>query len=113
MSELFVSIGNFYGGDSMLKASFSDLAFLVSTIGRSLVSGEPIEVHHFDGFMNRRKTFEQSSRLDTIVCLGRLSALLETKLQDMPAKELEALDRMRQMVLQASELPKRLDNRDL
>ncbi|WP_415354646.1 hypothetical protein [Leptolyngbya sp. FACHB-1624] len=113
MSEILTKISSFFGGDAMPKASFSDLAFLVSTIGRSLVSGEPIEVSSFDGFMNRRKTFEQSSRLDTIVCLGRLSALLETKLQDMPAKELEALDRMRQMVLQASELPKRLDNRDL
>jgi hypothetical protein len=113
LSELFNQIASFYGGDSFLKASFTDLCFLISELGRSLVSGEPIEVKHFDGFMNRRKQFEQFSRLDTIACLARITAALETKLKDMPAKELEALDRMRQMVMQASELPKRLDDPNL
>ncbi|BAU13762.1 hypothetical protein LEP3755_43030 [Leptolyngbya sp. NIES-3755] len=110
MSELFSQIANFYGGDSLLKATFSDCAFLVSDIGRSLVSGDAIEVKSFDGYINRRRTFEQVSRLDTIVCLSRLSAVLETKLKSLPEKELEVLDRMRQLSI---ELPKRLENRDL
>ncbi|WNZ45202.1 hypothetical protein Q2T42_25785 [Leptolyngbya boryana CZ1] len=103
MSELFNQIADFYGGDSMLKARFTDLAFLASSLGRALVSGDALEVSHFDGYMNRRKSFEQVSRLDTIVCLARVTALLEAKLKELPTSELEALDRMRQMMLQASE----------
>jgi len=110
VSELFTKIANFYGGDSMLRASFTELGFLVSTLGRSLVAGDAIEVSSFDGYISKRRKFEQTSRLDTIVCLARITALLETKLKEMPAKELEALDRMQQMT---AELPKRLSDPDL
>lgn len=109
MSELFNQIAKFYGGDSFLKASFTDICFLVSDIGRSLVSGDAIEVKSWNGYINRQKQITQISRIDTIVCLGKLASLLETKLKDLPPAELEALDRMQQMMAQA-EIPKRLDN---
>lgn len=112
MSKLFKAVSAFYGGDALLKASFTDLCFLASDLGRSLVSGDAVEVKSSDGYINRRKQIAQTSRLDTIICLARISAVLETKLKDLPAKELEALDRMRQMV-SGSELPKRLDHPEL
>jgi len=111
MSELFTQISNFYGGDSLLKAKFTDVAFIASDVARSLVSGDAIQVKSFDGYINRRKTFEQTSRLDTIVCLSRLSALLETKLQSLPESELKILDRLQQISI--GELPKRLSDRNL
>ncbi len=110
MSELFNSIANFYGGDSLLKANFTELCFLASDIGRSLVSGDAIEVKYSDAYMTIRKQFAQTSRLDTIVCLSKLAAVMETKLKSIPLKELETLDQMRQIISGASELPKRLDD---
>lgn len=112
MSQLFSQIASFYGKDCA-KASFTDICFLTSDIGRSLVDGSAIEVKSFDGFVNRRKRIEQISRTDTIACLGRLAALLETKLKTLPPSELTALDRMQQMMTQASELPKRLNDPNL
>lgn len=110
MSELFNQIANFYGGDALLKATFCDVCFVASDVARSIVDGSAIEVKSFDGYISRRKTFEQVSRLDTIVCLGRLSAVLETKLNSLPESEQKVLDRMRQISI---ELPKRLSDRNL
>ena len=109
MSELFDSIANFYGGDSFLKARFTDLCFLSSGIARSIVSGESIEVSYSDTYMTVRKQFAQTSRLDSIVCLSKLASVLEDKLKSIPPKELESLDQMQQMMSGAS-LPKRLDD---
>ncbi|MEP0919421.1 hypothetical protein NC981_21560 [Leptolyngbya sp. DQ-M1] len=100
MSELFTQIANFYGGDSFLKASFTDVCFLASSVSQSIVSGASIEVRSFDGFVSRRKQIPQVSRLDTIVCLGRLASLLETKLKDAPPSEIEVLDRMQRSLAQ-------------
>jgi hypothetical protein len=98
MSDLFNQIANFYGGDSFLKATYSDICFVASDMARSLVSGGAVEVRYFDGFMNVRKQIPQVSRLDTIVCLGKLSALLETRLASMEASEIEVLDRQQKML---------------
>lgn len=112
MSELFKAVSAFYGGDSLLKGSFVDLSFLISDIGRSLISGDAIELKRSDKFMNVRKQTEQISRLDTIVCLAQITAVLETKLKTLPADELETLDRMRE-ISRSAEFPKRLADRNL
>ncbi|MBD1825675.1 hypothetical protein H6F51_24720 [Cyanobacteria bacterium FACHB-DQ100] len=113
MSQLFNQICQFYGANCS-KASFTDLCFLASDIGRSLVDGSAIEVKSSDGFVNRSKRIKQVSRLDTIACLGKLAALLEKKLEALPKSELEHLDRIQQMIAGASgELPKRLNDPNL
>ncbi|MBD1844002.1 hypothetical protein H6F89_11440 [Cyanobacteria bacterium FACHB-63] len=111
MSQLFDQICQFYGKDCA-KASFSDLCFLASNIGRSLVDGSAIELKSFDGFMNRNKRIQQISRDDTVNALKQLAAILQTKLETMPEKEKKHLELMQQLSAQ-SELPKRLSDRNL
>ena len=113
MSELFTQIANFYGGDSLLKARFADLCFLSSMIGRSIISGEAIEASYSDKFMTIRRQFVQTSRLDSIVALSKLAAVMETKLNSIPPTELEAIDRMQKMLQNTDDLPKRLSDPNL
>lgn len=112
MSQLFDQICKFHGANCS-KASFTDLCFLASDIGRSLIDCSAIELKSFDGFMNRNKRIQQISRDDTVNALKQLAAILQTKLETMPEKEKKHLELMQRMSIQAGELPKRLSDRNL
>ncbi|BAS57213.1 hypothetical protein NIES2135_34320 [Leptolyngbya boryana NIES-2135] len=112
MSDTFEQIKAFYRSH-WEQLSIFDLSMLASHCAMSIPTGNAIELSHFDGFMRRKKSITPCDRTDAIEVLKLVTDFLAERLKSMPQAEIEELDRVQRVLLQASELPKRLDNRDL
>jgi hypothetical protein len=98
MSQLFAAIAKFYGGTSLPKAKFSDMAFASSNVSRSLVDGSSIDLNHFDGCIDRKIQIPQTNREDSAQCLSQIATAIRERLARMEQSEIDALDRMTQMI---------------
>lgn len=111
MTQTFEQIKQFYRSHWQTLKPF-DLAMTCSHVAMSLNTGR-LELSHFDGYMNRKLTIAVLDRLEAAETLKLLADELIDRVKLLTPAEIEDLDRVRRVLAGVSELPKRLDNRDL
>jgi flagellar basal body rod protein FlgF len=112
MTQTFDQIKTFYRSH-WGELSIFDLSMLASHCAVSIPTGNAIELSHFDGFIHRRKSIQPADRADALETLKLVTNFLTERLKTMPQEELDELDRVQQVLSQASELPKRLADPNL
>ncbi|MBW4419824.1 MAG: hypothetical protein KME13_11415 [Myxacorys californica WJT36-NPBG1] len=97
MPKTYDAIVAFYGKAWKTLPLFN-LAMVCGNVSTSIATGSPIELSHFDGYMNRKKQIQPDDRLDAANALCELSQALLDRAENMPQDQLAELDRQQKMI---------------